>query len=171
MQIEDDAGPRWRWWRILFAALAVPIADLLVITLVVTVYAFKLAFKAQGAPDQARITQFAAQFATSSPVGSWSAEAPTGLHVDSFDRVHSIFGRRRTLQLALGYSFLLASPPAEVDPPDIIVRHISNHLRIPSDADQRSELMPIAIPISCRSPFQSDGDHRSNPRPISSGRV
>ena len=44
-------------------------------------------------------------------------------------------------------------------------------VRIPSDADQRSELMPIAIPISCRSPFQSDGDHRSNPRPISSGRV
>ena len=66
MQIEDDAGPRWRWWRILFAALAVPIADLLVITLVVTVYAFKLAFKAQGAPDQARITQFAAQFGRSS---------------------------------------------------------------------------------------------------------
>ena len=43
-------------------------------------------------------------------------------------------------------------------------------MRIPSDADQRSELMPIAIPISCRSPFQSDGDHRSNPRPISFGR-
>jgi hypothetical protein len=43
-------------------------------------------------------------------------------------------------------------------------------LRIPSDADQRSELMPIAIPISCRSPFQSDGDHRSNPLPISFGR-
>ena len=42
-------------------------------------------------------------------------------------------------------------------------------LRIPSDADQRSELMPIAIPISCRSPFQSDGDHRSNPLPISFG--
>ena len=46
-----------------------------------------------------------------------------------------------------------------------------DQVRIPSDADQRSELMPIAIPISCRSPFQSDGDHRSNPRPISSGRV
>jgi len=42
-------------------------------------------------------------------------------------------------------------------------------LRIPGDADQRSELMPIAIPISCRSPFQSDGDHRSNPLPISFG--
>jgi hypothetical protein len=39
-------------------------------------------------------------------------------------------------------------------------------MRIPSDADQRSELMAIAIPNSCRSPFQSDGDHRSKPMPI-----
>jgi hypothetical protein len=39
-------------------------------------------------------------------------------------------------------------------------------VRIPSDADQRSDLMAIAIPISCRSPFQSDGDHRSKPMPI-----
>jgi len=39
-------------------------------------------------------------------------------------------------------------------------------VRIPSDADQRSELMAIAIPNSCRSPFQSDGDHRSKPMPI-----
>ena len=39
-------------------------------------------------------------------------------------------------------------------------------VRIPSDADQRSELMAITIPNSCRSPFQSDGDHRSKPMPI-----
>jgi hypothetical protein len=42
-------------------------------------------------------------------------------------------------------------------------------MRIPSDADQRSELMTIAIPTipnSCRSPFQSDGDHRSKLMPI-----
>jgi hypothetical protein len=39
-------------------------------------------------------------------------------------------------------------------------------LRIPSDADQRSELIAIAIPNSCRSPFQSDGDHRSKLMPI-----
>jgi hypothetical protein len=39
-------------------------------------------------------------------------------------------------------------------------------VRIPSDADQRSELMAITIPNSCRSPFQSDGDHRSKPVPI-----
>jgi hypothetical protein len=40
------------------------------------------------------------------------------------------------------------------------------YVRIPSDADQRSELMAITIPNSCRSPFQSDGDHRSKPMPI-----
>jgi hypothetical protein len=39
-------------------------------------------------------------------------------------------------------------------------------MRIPSDADQRSDLMAITIPNSCRSPFQSDGDHRSKPMPI-----
>ena len=39
-------------------------------------------------------------------------------------------------------------------------------LRIPSDADQRSELMAITIPNSSRSPFQSDGDHRSKLMPI-----
>ena len=39
-------------------------------------------------------------------------------------------------------------------------------MRIPSDADQRSDLMAIAVPNSCRSPFQSDGDHRSKPMPI-----
>jgi hypothetical protein len=36
-----------------------------------------------------------------------------------------------------------------------------NMLRIPSDADQRSDLMAIAIPKSCRSAFQSEGDQRS----------
>jgi hypothetical protein len=46
--------------------VAVPVADLLVITLVVTAYAFKLAFQARGAPDQVRITQFAEQFGRSS---------------------------------------------------------------------------------------------------------
>ena len=39
-------------------------------------------------------------------------------------------------------------------------------VRIPSDADQRSEVIPIAIPNSCRSPFQSDGDHHSKLMPI-----
>jgi hypothetical protein len=43
---------------------------------------------------------------------------------------------------------------------------IDSLMRIPSDADQRSELMAITIPNSCRSPFQSDGDHCSKPMPI-----
>jgi hypothetical protein len=72
-----------KWRRILLAAVAVPVADLLVITLVVTGYAFKLAFRAQGAPDQVRITQFAEQFGRSSwfviaalltlPAAMWAA--------------------------------------------------------------------------------------------------
>ena len=55
-----------KWGRILLAAVAVPVADLLAITLVVTAYASNLAFKARGAPDQARITQFAEWFGRSS---------------------------------------------------------------------------------------------------------
>jgi hypothetical protein len=39
-------------------------------------------------------------------------------------------------------------------------------MRIPSEADQRSDLMAIAIPKSCRSAFQSDGDQRSKLMPI-----
>ena len=39
-------------------------------------------------------------------------------------------------------------------------------LRIPSDADQRSEVMTIAIPKSCRSRFRADGDHDSGGKPI-----
>jgi hypothetical protein len=52
------------------------------------------------------------------------------------------------------------------DPPFGERVQIRAALRIPSDADQRSELMAITIPNSCRSPFQSDGDHRSKPMPI-----
>jgi hypothetical protein len=48
-----------KWGRILVAGMGTYAAVLLVITLVVTGYAFKLAFEAQGAPDQARIGQFA----------------------------------------------------------------------------------------------------------------
>jgi hypothetical protein len=39
-------------------------------------------------------------------------------------------------------------------------------LRIPGDADQRSEVMAIAIPNSCRSAFRDDGDHCSDGKPI-----
>jgi hypothetical protein len=39
-------------------------------------------------------------------------------------------------------------------------------VRIPSDGDQRSDLMAIAIPKSCRSRFRDDGDHCSDGKPI-----
>jgi hypothetical protein len=48
-----------KWGRILVAGIGTQAAVLLVITLVVTGYAFKLAFEVQGAPDQTRIGQFA----------------------------------------------------------------------------------------------------------------
>ena len=48
-----------KWGRILLAGIGTQAAALLVITLVVTGYAFKLAVEVQGAPDQTRIGQFA----------------------------------------------------------------------------------------------------------------
>jgi hypothetical protein len=48
-----------KWGRILVAGIGAFVAVLLVITLVVTGYAFKLAFEVRGAPDQTRIGQFA----------------------------------------------------------------------------------------------------------------
>jgi hypothetical protein len=39
-------------------------------------------------------------------------------------------------------------------------------LRIPSDGDQRSEGMEIAIPSGCRSRFRDDADHHSGGKPI-----
>lgn len=48
-----------KWGRIVLVGIAVPAAALLLITLVVTGYAFTLAFAARGAPDQARLGQFA----------------------------------------------------------------------------------------------------------------
>ena len=48
-----------KWGRILVAGIGTSVAVLLVITLVVTGYAFKLAFEVRGAPDQTRIGQFA----------------------------------------------------------------------------------------------------------------
>ncbi|MCX6552892.1 MAG: hypothetical protein NTY02_18135 [Acidobacteria bacterium] len=54
-----------KWARIVLVGIAVPAATLLLITLVVTGFAFKLAFEARGAPDQIRIGQFAAYFGRS----------------------------------------------------------------------------------------------------------
>jgi hypothetical protein len=48
-----------KWGRILVAGIGAQAAVLLVITLVVTGYAFTLAVEVQGAPDQTRIGQFA----------------------------------------------------------------------------------------------------------------
>ena len=48
-----------KWGRILVDGIWTQAGVFLVITLVVTGYAFKLAFAVQGAPDQARIGQFA----------------------------------------------------------------------------------------------------------------
>lgn len=45
--------------RIIIAAVAIVLLSTLVVTLVVTGYAFYLAFQVRGAPDQARIGQFA----------------------------------------------------------------------------------------------------------------
>jgi hypothetical protein len=48
-----------KWGRILLAGIGVPVTGLLLVTLVTTGYAFKLAFDVHGPPDQTRIGQFA----------------------------------------------------------------------------------------------------------------
>jgi hypothetical protein len=48
-----------KWGRIFLAGIGVPVAGLLLVTLMATGYAFTLAFEVQGAPDQTRIGQFA----------------------------------------------------------------------------------------------------------------
>jgi len=50
-----------RWLRVLSAALAVIAVSFLILIVVVTVYAFILAFQARGAPDQTAINHFAAR--------------------------------------------------------------------------------------------------------------
>ena len=55
-----------KWGRILLAGIGVPVAGLLLVTLMTTGYAFKLAFEVQGAPDQTRIGQFAEHLGRSS---------------------------------------------------------------------------------------------------------
>ena len=53
------AEVRLRWGRIVLAGAFALLAGVLVIMLVVAGYAFKLGFEARGAPDHARIQQFA----------------------------------------------------------------------------------------------------------------
>ena len=50
-----------RWLRVLSAALAVIALSFLLLTVIVAVYAFVLAFQARGAPDQSAISHFAAR--------------------------------------------------------------------------------------------------------------
>lgn len=54
-----------KWGRILLAGIGVSVAGLLLLTLMTTVYAFKLAFEVHGAPDQTRIGQYAAHLGRS----------------------------------------------------------------------------------------------------------
>jgi hypothetical protein len=56
----NDSPSRIRWLRVLGAALAVIALSFLVLMAVVVVYAFVLAFRARGAPDQNAINRFAA---------------------------------------------------------------------------------------------------------------
>jgi hypothetical protein len=50
-----------RWLRVLGAALAVIALSFLLLAVIITVYAFVLAFQARGAPDQTAINLFAAR--------------------------------------------------------------------------------------------------------------
>lgn len=50
-----------RWLRVLGAALAVIALSFLILIVIITVYAFVLAFQARGAPDQTAINHFAAR--------------------------------------------------------------------------------------------------------------
>jgi len=44
--------------------------------------------------------------------------------------------------------------------------HFLFAVRIPGHADQRSGVMVISVPGSCRSRFRDDGDHNSGLMPI-----
>ena len=79
-----------KWGRILLFGIGVPVAGLLVVTLMTTVYAFKLAFEARGAPDQTRIGQFAEHLGRSYwwlllivltvPAAAWAVRKVRGAH-------------------------------------------------------------------------------------------
>lgn len=79
-----------KWGRILLAGIGVPLAGLLIVTLMATGYAFKLAFEVQGAPDQARIGQFAEhlgrsywwvlQILLTVPAAAWAVQKVQGSH-------------------------------------------------------------------------------------------
>jgi hypothetical protein len=84
-----------KWGRILVAGIGTYVTAFLVITLVVTGYAFKLAFEVRGAPDQARIGQFAEYLGRSSwwvlqilltvPAAAWAVRTVRSSH-----RLHGV---------------------------------------------------------------------------------
>ena len=53
-----------RWGRVLLTGLVVYVLSYFTVILIITVYAFILAFQVRGAPDQVRIEQFADQVST-----------------------------------------------------------------------------------------------------------
>jgi len=61
-----------RWGRITRAGVLAPLLSFVLVTMIVTVYAFALAFQARGRPDAARINQFTAQVA---PWATWALTA------------------------------------------------------------------------------------------------
>ena len=79
-----------KWGRILLAGIGVPVAGFLLVTLMTTGYAFKLAFEVQGAPDQTRIGQFAEHLGRSSwwvlqilltvPAAAWAVRKVQSSH-------------------------------------------------------------------------------------------
>jgi hypothetical protein len=52
-----------RWWRVLWTALAVYGAGLVLVFLIITIYAGYLGFQVRGMPDQTMIQEFANQYA------------------------------------------------------------------------------------------------------------
>jgi hypothetical protein len=79
-----------KWGRILVAGIGTYVAMFLVITLVVTGYAFKLAFEVMGPPDQAQISRFAAhlgrsyywvlQILVTAPAAAWAVRKVQSSH-------------------------------------------------------------------------------------------
>ncbi len=57
----NDSSSRIRWLRVFGAALAVIGLSFLILTVIIALYAFVLAFRARGAPDQNSINHFAAR--------------------------------------------------------------------------------------------------------------
>jgi hypothetical protein len=85
-----------KWGRILLAGIGVPVTGFLLVTLVPTGYAFKLAFAVRGAPDQTQIGQFAESLSRSDwwilqmlltvPAAAWAVRK-----VQSSHYLHGVF--------------------------------------------------------------------------------